>query len=92
VEALTYDATRLLLEALQRAGPRRVALRQALADLSPWNGIAGTIAFDGTGQNTRAELSIGTYRNGLLQPGGLAPDASGATTCLTPTLNQTSLP
>jgi len=92
VEALTYDATRLLLEALQRAGPRRAAVRQALADLSPWMGIAGTITFDGTGQNTRAELSMGTYRNGLLKPGGLAPDASGATTCLTPTSNQTTLP
>jgi len=92
LEALTYDATRLLLEALQRAGPRRAALRLALADLSPWVGIAGSITFDGTGQNTRGELSMGTYRNGLLKPGGLASDAFGATTFLTPTLNQTTLP
>lgn len=92
VEALTYDATRLLLEALQRAGPRRAAMRVALADLSPWMGITGTVTFDGTGQNTRGKLSMGTYRNGLPKPGGLTSDAFGATTVLTPTLKQTTLP
>jgi branched-chain amino acid transport system substrate-binding protein len=68
VSALTYDATRLLLAAIDQAGPRRAAVRQAVADLSPWNGIAGTIHFDGTGQNTRTDLVLGTIRHGSIRP------------------------
>jgi ABC-type branched-subunit amino acid transport system substrate-binding protein len=65
---MTYDATRLLLAAIDQAGPRRATVRQALADLSPWDGIAGTIHFDGTGQNTRTDLVLGSIRNGSPQP------------------------
>jgi branched-chain amino acid transport system substrate-binding protein len=61
--ALTYDATRLLIAAAQRAGPNRVRLREALFELSPWPGIAGEIRFDGTGHNTRSNIVIGTVRN-----------------------------
>jgi branched-chain amino acid transport system substrate-binding protein len=57
---LTFDATRLLLEAVRRAGPNRARIRQALCDLSPWPGLAGPIHFDGTGCNTRANLPIAT--------------------------------
>jgi branched-chain amino acid transport system substrate-binding protein len=64
--ALTYDATRLLVEAIRRAGPNRARIREALAQLSPWPGIAGTIHFDGTGQNTRTDLCLGTIRNGAV--------------------------
>ena len=60
--ALTYDATRLLIEAIRRAGPNRARIREALAQLSPWPGIAGPIHFDGTGQNTRTNLCMGTIR------------------------------
>jgi branched-chain amino acid transport system substrate-binding protein len=66
--ALTYDATRLLVEAIRRAGPNRARIREALAQLSPWPGIAGTIHFDGTGQNTRTDLCLGTIRNGAVLP------------------------
>jgi len=66
--ALTYDATRLLVEAIRRAGPNRARIREALTQLSPWSGIAGTIHFDGTGQNTRTELGMGTIRNGTVLP------------------------
>ncbi len=66
--ALTYDAMRLLLEAIRRAGPNRARIREALAQLSPWPGIAGTIHFDGTGQNTRTDLCLGTIRNGAVLP------------------------
>jgi branched-chain amino acid transport system substrate-binding protein len=64
--ALTYDATRLLVEAIRRAGPNRARIREALSQLSPWPGIAGTIHFDGTGQNTRTDLCLGTIRNGAV--------------------------
>lgn len=60
--ALAYDATRLLIEAIRRAGPNRARIREALVQLSPWSGIAGPITFDGTGQNRRADLRLGTLR------------------------------
>jgi branched-chain amino acid transport system substrate-binding protein len=63
---LTYDATRLLLEAIRQAGPSRARVRTALAALSPWQGIAGTISFDGTGQNTRTNLQMATLRAGRI--------------------------
>jgi branched-chain amino acid transport system substrate-binding protein len=66
--ALTYDATRLLVEAIRRAGPNRARIRDALPQLSPWSGIAGTIHFDGTGQNTRTDLCLGTIRDGAVLP------------------------
>ena len=66
--ALAYDATRLLIEAIRRAGPNRARIREALGQLSPWSGIAGPITFDGTGQNLRSELCLGTVRNGAVVP------------------------
>ena len=66
--ALAYDATRLLIEAIRRAGPNRALIREALVQLSPWSGIAGPITFDGTGQNLRSELCLGTVRNGAVVP------------------------
>ncbi|NLH72737.1 MAG: ABC transporter substrate-binding protein [Verrucomicrobia bacterium] len=64
--ALTYDATRLLIAAIQSGGPNRARVREALAKLSPWQGVAGTIQFDGTGQNTRTNVAMGIVRNGAI--------------------------
>ena len=64
--AITYDATCLLLEAIRRAGPNRARIREALAQLSPWPGIAGQIHFDGTGQNINSNVCVGTIRNGAI--------------------------
>lgn len=66
--ALTYDATRLLIAAIHRAGPNRARIREALTQLSPWPGIAGTITFDGTGQNRRTDLPLGTISDGKVAP------------------------
>jgi branched-chain amino acid transport system substrate-binding protein len=66
--ALTYDATCLLLEAIRRAGPNRARIREALAQLSPWRGLAGPIHFDGTGQNTQTNIFMGTIRDGVVVP------------------------
>lgn len=65
--ALAYDATRLLIEAINRAGPSRARIREALARLSPWQGIAGPIAFDGTGQNTRRNVGMGRISGGSIE-------------------------
>lgn len=52
--AQTYDAVRLLCEAVTRAGFNRARIHDALWDLSPWPGpAAGPIQWDRTGQNTR---------------------------------------
>jgi len=69
--ALTYEATRLLIEAIRRAGPNRARIREALTQLSPWSSIAGPIHFDGTGQNTGTNIRLGTIRDGSVIP--LAP-------------------
>ena len=64
--ALTYDATRLLIEAIHRAGPNRARIREALTRLSPWPGMAGRIRFDGTGQNIDGRVCVGTIRKGAI--------------------------
>jgi branched-chain amino acid transport system substrate-binding protein len=66
--ALTYDATRLLLEAIRRGGLNRAHIREAIVHLSPWMGITGTIRWDGTGQNTRTNVGMGLIHNGLVRP------------------------
>jgi branched-chain amino acid transport system substrate-binding protein len=63
---LTYDATRLLIEAIRRGGLNRGRVREALTELSPWNGLAGPIRFDGTGQNVRTNIGMGVMRDGAV--------------------------
>lgn len=64
---LAYDATRLLLEAIRKEGPQRAAVRTALASMTPWSGVGGEIRFDGTGQNTRTNVPLGTWRSGRIK-------------------------
>jgi branched-chain amino acid transport system substrate-binding protein len=77
---LTYDATRLLLTAIAQAGPNRARVRTALTQLSPWPGIAGTITFDGTGQNTAKNVQLGTRRGGRIEPADLSLDSDASRT------------
>ena len=65
--ALSYDATRLLIEATRQAGPDPRRLRDALTKISPWRGIAGTVSWDGTGQNQRRVTAMGTVRGGRVE-------------------------
>jgi branched-chain amino acid transport system substrate-binding protein len=58
--AHTYDAVRVLLEAIRRAGLDRAGIRDALAELGPWSGVTGTLEWDPTGQNRRPVEVIGT--------------------------------
>ncbi len=72
----TYDATRLLVAAIHRAGPNRARIRDSILALSPWSGLAGPVHFDGTGQNTRSALAMGTIRNGAIVPIPSAPPSA----------------
>lgn len=56
-----YDATRLLLAAIDTAGADREAIREALVAMSPWEGVAGTIRWNRFGANTRAVV-LGTIK------------------------------
>ena len=67
--ALSFDATRLLIAATRQGGLNRARIREALIQLSPWQGIAGPIQWDGTGQNVRPVSRMGTIRNGQIVPG-----------------------
>ncbi len=58
-----YDAVRLLIAAIHKAGLNRARIRDAVAGLSPWAGTTGTIQWDRLGANTRA-VRPGTIRNG----------------------------
>ena len=62
--AHTWDATRCLIAAIRRAGPNRVLVRDNLLALVPWQGVTGTIVWDGTGQNTRAPSGLAVVRDG----------------------------
>jgi branched-chain amino acid transport system substrate-binding protein len=50
----TYDAARLLIAAIERAGLNRACIRDALEELAPWRGEAGVIEWDPLGQNRRS--------------------------------------
>ncbi len=51
--AQTYDATRLLVEAVRQAGLNRTKIRDVLVELSPWKGVSGSVEWDPLGQNVR---------------------------------------
>jgi branched-chain amino acid transport system substrate-binding protein len=66
----TYDATRLLIQAIHKAGLNRARIRDALVELSPWEGASGTVTWDPLGQNERP-VRLGTIQSGRIRP--LAP-------------------
>ena len=49
-----YDAARLLVAAIRKAGLDRTRIRDAVEELSPWEGTAGTIRWDELGRNLRS--------------------------------------
>lgn len=66
--AHTYDATRLLLDSIRRAGFNRAAIRQGLIELSPWHGVVGLIEWDPTGQSVRPVTRLAMIRKGNIVP------------------------
>jgi branched-chain amino acid transport system substrate-binding protein len=63
-----FDAAEMLLAAVRRAGPDRAAIRNALRELSPWNGVSGLVRWDPVGRNERpaaiAEIGVSAPRLG----------------------------
>jgi len=65
--AYAYDAVRMLVEAVRRAGLNRARIRDALRDLAPYEGVTGTVRWDPTGQNLHP-VTLGTVRAGRVVP------------------------
>ncbi len=63
----TYDAVRLLVEAVGRAGPDRERIRAEVEAATPWSGEAGEIRWDSHGLNRRA-VTLATYLDGEVVP------------------------
>jgi ABC-type branched-subunit amino acid transport system substrate-binding protein len=61
--AHAYDAVRLVVDAVRRAGPNRALIRDALVALAPWRGATGTVSWDPTGRCVRAP-GLGTWSRG----------------------------
>ncbi len=56
-----YDAVRMIAGGLRRAGPNRARLRDSLAKLGKYNGVSGSILFDGAGNN-QAAVFLASWR------------------------------
>lgn len=65
--AHTYDAVRLLVAAVRKAGLNRARIRDAVEELSPFAGVTGPVKWDPLGSNTRA-VPLGTIRDGRVVP------------------------
>jgi len=73
--ALAYDATMVIAQAIERGGPKRDAIRDALASIreaNAYQGITGRIEFQATGDvSTKAMAMTRVHRGALvLQSGG----------------------
>ena len=68
--AHAYDAARLLVAAIRKAGLNRARIRDAVRELSPFHGLSGAIEWDTLGQNQRP-VRLGTIRRGRVEPAGL---------------------
>jgi len=65
--AHTYDGVNLLIAAIRKAGLNRVRICDAVRELSPWQGVTGSIKWDPLGSNCR-RVALGTIRNGCVLP------------------------
>jgi ABC-type branched-subunit amino acid transport system substrate-binding protein len=70
-----YDSMHLLVAAVREAGLDRARIRAALAALSPWQGVSGSIQWDEIGRNARG-ARMGIIRGGRVQPAGKREERS----------------
>jgi branched-chain amino acid transport system substrate-binding protein len=72
--AATYDAVYLLRDVISRAGPKREAVRRALAQVGAsapaFKGVTGTVAFDMRGDVPNQAVYIGVVRDGGVRLAG----------------------
>lgn len=71
--AHTYDTVNLLIYAIKKAGLDRTKIRDAVKELSPWNGVTGTFNWSVHGANTRP-VQLGTITNGRVLSVSELPD------------------
>jgi len=65
---LAYDATNLLIEAIQNAGARsRADVLKAVQNMGDFQGITGTISFDERGDNKNSVISVYRVTDGKLE-------------------------
>jgi ABC-type branched-subunit amino acid transport system substrate-binding protein len=64
--SLAYDAMKILLEAVNRAGLNRGRIRDALTGLEQYKGVTGAMVFDPNCKNI-APLYLGTVRGGRVE-------------------------
>ena len=69
--AATYDAVYLLREVIARSGPRREAVRRALAGVGSatpaFEGVTGAVSFDAVGDVPNQNVYIGLVHRGRIQ-------------------------
>lgn len=61
----SYDAVKLLVAAIRKAGLNRARIGDAIRELAPWPGAAGTIQWDNLGSNRRS-VRLGTIQAGRI--------------------------
>ena len=63
--ALTYDATMMLLQALDRTSkPGAESLKNSLSQLKHFRGVTGTISFDKNGDAVKSAVILGVGKDG----------------------------
>ncbi len=61
--AYGYDGAKLVIEAINHAGPNRFLIRDYLAGLDEWDGVTGHMVFDGRWDNI-VPISIAEHKGG----------------------------
>jgi len=79
----TYDAVRMVVAAVERAGLNRARIRDALAALAPWPGAGGAVVWDGLGRNRRGVV-LASVRGGRVIPLPAPGEPSSARTVSLP--------
>ena len=63
----SYDAVRLVVDAVRRAGLNRALIRDAVRGRSPWRGAGGIVRWNELGQN-EGPVGLARWTGGRLQP------------------------
>jgi branched-chain amino acid transport system substrate-binding protein len=61
--AYGYDGARMMMEAIDHAGPNRWRIRDYLAGLDEWEGVTGRMIFDGRWDNIK-QIKVAQFRDG----------------------------
>lgn len=69
----SYDAVAMLIAAVRKGGLNRAKIGDAVRNLSPYQGLTGTIHWDPLGCNQRP-VSLSTYCHGHTEPVDLLPN------------------